>query len=226
MPSIIWSTVFDGDVVGNPVEPRNLVVCIDGISNKVARHRARNTNIVELFAKIDLDPEARIPRQQAYYSSGVGTHLKAWHTKLLPGSFLVYVAGLRNVEEIVQDAYSWLAKEYRAEGHIHTGFSRGAYRVQILAGLIYEVGPQAWLHHRGTSHAFCPRKLHAKDIASAFEHTFCWEDMKVHFVGVWDTVLSVGLVKEDVSLSTSSSAEHACHFRHDLALDELEHVQR
>ncbi|KIJ11233.1 hypothetical protein PAXINDRAFT_84770, partial [Paxillus involutus ATCC 200175] len=190
---------------------------------------ARNTNIVELFAKIDLDPEARLPRQQASYSSGVGTHLKAWHVvSRIQSSFsdLLDEAVTWNVEEIVQDAYGWLAKECRTEGHIHTGFSRGAYRVQTLAGVIYEVGPQAWLHHRGTSRTFYPRKLHAKDIASAFEHTFCWEDMKVHFVGVWDTMSSVGLVKEDVSLSSSSSVEHACHFRHDLALDEREHVQK
>jgi uncharacterized protein (DUF2235 family) len=33
-------------------------------------------------------------------------------------------------------------------------------------------------------------------------------------------VSSVGLVKEDVFLSSSSSAEHACYFRHALALDE------
>ena len=32
---------------------------------------------------------------------------------------------------------------------------------------------------------------------------------------------SVGLIRGDVFLSTSSSAAHACHFRHALALDEL-----
>lgn len=36
-----------------------------------------------------------------------------------------------------------------------------------------------------------------------------------------DTVSSVGLIRGDVFLSTSSSAAHACHFRHALALDEL-----
>lgn len=38
---------------------------------------------------------------------------------------------------------------------------------------------------------------------------------------VRDTVSSVGLVRRDVFLSTSTSASHACHFRHALALDEL-----
>ena len=36
-----------------------------------------------------------------------------------------------------------------------------------------------------------------------------------------DTVSSVGIIRGDVFLSTSSSAAHACHFRHALALDEL-----
>ncbi|KIK91916.1 hypothetical protein PAXRUDRAFT_606781 [Paxillus rubicundulus Ve08.2h10] len=46
-------------------------------------------------------------------------------------------------------------------------------------------------------------------MTSAFKRTFCWKDMKINFVGVWDAVSSVGLVKEDVFLSSSSSAEHA-----------------
>ncbi|KAF8835301.1 hypothetical protein BDN67DRAFT_984717 [Paxillus ammoniavirescens] len=64
--------------------------------------------------------------------------------------------------------------------------------------------------------AVCSRKLHAKDITCLQAHVL----LEVHFVGVWDTVSSVGLAKEDVYLSSSSSAERACHFRHALALEE------
>ncbi|KIJ11751.1 hypothetical protein PAXINDRAFT_118692 [Paxillus involutus ATCC 200175] len=250
MPSIAPETASGGYVVGSPVErsnstrctpcikctaprhsnaePRNLVVCIDGTSNKFGR---KNTNIVKLFAKIDLDPaDPALPRQRAYYSSGLGTRPKAWHVvSRIQRSFsdLLDIAVAWNVEEIVQDAYGWLAKEYKEGDQIYLfGFSRGAYQVRILAGMIYHVGlikivtdkqiATAYEHHM----AVRSRKLHAKDITSAFKRTFCWEDMKVHFVGVWDTVSSVGFVREDVFLSSSSSAEHACHFRHALALDE------
>ncbi|KIJ11251.1 hypothetical protein PAXINDRAFT_84805 [Paxillus involutus ATCC 200175] len=63
--------------------------------------------------------------------------------------------------------------------------------------------------------------------------------MKVRSVGVWwvwffsltiyvrsdapsllGILSSVGLAKEDVYLTSSSSVEHACHFRHALALEE------
>ncbi|KIJ05523.1 hypothetical protein PAXINDRAFT_141239, partial [Paxillus involutus ATCC 200175] len=250
MPSIAPETASGGYVVGSPVErsnstrctpcikctaprhsnaePRNLVVCIDGTSNKFGR---KNTNIVKLFAKIDWDPaDPALPRQRAYYSSGLGTRPKAWH---VVGRSQRWVSNLLeeavawNVEEIVQDAYGWLAKEYREGDQIYLfGFSRGACQVRMLAGMIYQVGLIKTVTDRqvGTAYehymAVRSRKLHAKDTASAFKQTFCWPDMKVHFVGVWDTVSSVGLGKEDVFLSSSSSAEHACHFRHALALDE------
>ncbi|KIJ09529.1 hypothetical protein PAXINDRAFT_87344 [Paxillus involutus ATCC 200175] len=210
-----------------PNAPRNLVVCIDGTSNKFGRN---NTNIVKLFSKINLDPERPLPQQRAYYSSGVGIRPKAWHViSRFQRSFsnLLDEAIAWNVEEIVHDAYYWLAREYREGDQIYLfGFSRGAYQVRILAGMIYEVGLIKTVTDKQIGMAYenymavRSRKLHAKDIASDFKHTFCWEDMKVHFVGVWDTVSSVGLVKEDVFLSSSSSAEHACYFRHALALDE------
>ena len=45
--------------------------------------------------------------------------------------------------------------------------------------------------------------------------------MMPKLISIRDTVSSVGLIRGDVFLSTSSSAAHACHFRHALALDEL-----
>ncbi|KIJ05354.1 hypothetical protein PAXINDRAFT_93587 [Paxillus involutus ATCC 200175] len=249
MPSIVPSTVLNGDAVGSPVEGpsptrctkctaqqrpyppsvkrRNLVVCIDGTSNKFGQN---NTNVVKLFSKIKFDSEAPLPRQLAYYSSGVGTGPKPWHvvSRIQRSlSDLLDEAVAWNVAEIVQDAYGWLAREYREGDQIYLfGFSRGAYQVRILAAVIYEVGLIKTVTDKQIGMAYEHymtvrlQKLHAKDMASAFKRTFCWKDMKVHFVGVWDTVSSVGLVKEDASLSSSSSADHACHFRHALALDE------
>ena len=39
----------------------------------------QNTNIVKLFAKIDLETGYEQPRQFAYYSSGIGTRPKSLH---------------------------------------------------------------------------------------------------------------------------------------------------
>ncbi|KAK7060115.1 hypothetical protein VNI00_000879 [Paramarasmius palmivorus] len=58
------------------------------------------------------------------------------------------------------------------------------------------------------------------DPATSFKRTFCREDVKVHFVGVWDTVSSVGFAKKKELPLTTDGMKHVCIFRHALALDE------
>ncbi|KAF8416144.1 hypothetical protein L210DRAFT_3616305 [Boletus edulis BED1] len=186
-----------------PEAIRNLVVCIDGTSNNFGR---RNTNIVKLYRQIGLDAEAGCdkPQQRAYYSSGIGTHAKnlpLLHRveKVISDWFDMALAW--NVEENVKDAYGWIYL---------FGFSRGAYQVRVLASLIHEVG----LIRTPTE------KQIEIEIATEFKKTYCWWGVRIHFVGVWDTVSSVGLIKGDVFVSTSASVANASHFRHALALDE------
>ncbi|KAG8214234.1 hypothetical protein J3R82DRAFT_11042 [Butyriboletus roseoflavus] len=151
-----------------------------------------------------------------------------------------------NMEEIVKDAYGWLARTYQEGDQIYLfGFSRGAYQVRVLAGMIHEVWANRFRYSScrakyvrqvglirtptekqiGTAYdhyeAIRSGKPKTRQIAREFKNTFSWKDLGVHFVGVWDTVSSVGMIRGDVFLSTSSSAAHACHFRHALALDEL-----
>ncbi|KAF8554212.1 hypothetical protein OG21DRAFT_1522574 [Imleria badia] len=193
-----------------------------------------NTNVVKLFAKIDLEAGHPQHRQFAYYSSGIGTRPKSLHVfnrieRAVSDKFDMAIAW--NMEEIVKDAYGWLARTYQEGDQIYLfgkfGFSRGAYQVRVLAGMIHEVGlirtptekqiGTAWDHYR----AIRSGNPKPRQIAREFKNTFSLKDVKVHFVGVWDTVSSVGLVRGDILLSTSASATHACHFRHALALDEL-----
>ncbi|ESK93568.1 hypothetical protein Moror_1574 [Moniliophthora roreri MCA 2997] len=58
------------------------------------------------------------------------------------------------------------------------------------------------------------------DNAARFKRTFCRTDAKVHFVGVWDTVSSVGFAKKKELPLTTEGMGHVCLFRHALALDE------
>ncbi|KAF7973793.1 hypothetical protein HWV62_14282 [Athelia sp. TMB] len=57
-----------------------------------------------------------------------------------------------------------------------------------------------------------------KPMATRFKETFS-RNVRVHFVGVWDTVSSIGIVRGK-NLPNTVSSEHICHFRHALALDE------
>ncbi|KAK7060123.1 hypothetical protein VNI00_000887 [Paramarasmius palmivorus] len=56
--------------------------------------------------------------------------------------------------------------------------------------------------------------------AASFKRTFCRDHVKVHFVGVWDTVSSVGFARNKDLPLTTEGMKHVCLFRHALALDE------
>lgn len=60
-----------------------------------------------------------------------------------------------------------------------------------------------------------------QNMAKHFKETFCNEDVKVHFVGAWDTVSSIGIARGKSMLPrTVDGMMHVCYFRHALALDE------
>ncbi|KAF8554224.1 hypothetical protein OG21DRAFT_1412956 [Imleria badia] len=210
------------------VNARNLVVCIDGTSNRFGQN---NTNVVKLLAKINL--KTTHPEQYAYYSSGIGMRPKSINIfsrmeRAVTDNF--DMAAAWNIDEIVKDAYAWLARMYQEGDQIYLfGFSRGAYQVRVLAGMIHEVRPELIIDHGpdeplGRAYEYYEtirsRKSKIGQIAKEFKSTFCWTGMRVHFIGVWDTVSSVWLRRGEKFLSKSSSAAHACHFRHALALDE------
>jgi len=165
---------------------RNLVLCLDGTNNE---YDATNTNVVKLYALLERDG------QLAYYQPGIGTmpppgmwgRLKKWWVTRLD----LAIAWL--LEKHVCDAYRFLMRYYEEGDQIYLfGFSRGAYSVRVLAGMLYKVGllsrgneeliPFAWdIFQKGGN----------VDLATGFRHTFC-RKVKVHFLGVWDTVSSVG----------------------------------
>ncbi|EJD39372.1 WD40 repeat-like protein [Auricularia subglabra TFB-10046 SS5] len=222
--------------------PRNLVVCIDGTSNQ---YGDMNTNVVELYSRLEKNDN-----QLTFYNSGIGTYAtpswKSWAYYRQVISNQLDLAFALRFEKIILIAYAWLADNYRAGDRIFLfGFSRGAYQVRTLSAMIHEVG----LIHKGNddqipfayelyansydemnftepdSSAPGPGDVAApaakpKTRTTRFKETFS-RHVKVHFVGVWDTVSSVGLVRHKQLLpGTADGMHHVCYFRHALALDE------
>lgn len=56
--------------------------------------------------------------------------------------------------------------------------------------------------------------------AESFKQTFSRKDVKVHFIGAWDTVSSIGVVRDKSLPGTDAVEKTCCYFRHALALDE------
>ena len=171
---------------------RNVVVLCDGTGNQYGL-QYRNTNVVRLRTLIVEDPD----RQVAYYNAGVGTMAPAdRHSGA--GRVSAIVAGLAfgyGFTENVEDAYRFLMQSWRGpEDDVYLfGFSRGAYTVRALAGMLHAVG----LLPPGQENLirYATRLYRSRDtsVAAQFFRTFS-RNCRVRFVGVWDTVAALGVV--------------------------------
>lgn len=115
------------------ISTKNIIVCSDGTGNTI--NKGRGTNVFKLFEAIDksgCSPGA--PRQFAIYDDGVGT--AQFHPiRLLGGAFGLGLA--RNVRQL----YRELSRAYEPGDRIYLfGFSRGAFTVRTLSGLVTTCG--------------------------------------------------------------------------------------
>ncbi|EIN03616.1 hypothetical protein PUNSTDRAFT_139337 [Punctularia strigosozonata HHB-11173 SS5] len=58
------------------------------------------------------------------------------------------------------------------------------------------------------------------ELSARFKSTLSRRNVKVHFVGAWDTVSSIGFARGKSLPETTTGMSHVCVFRHALALDE------
>lgn len=193
-----------------------LIVLFDGTWNDPEDR----TNVYRLARSIH-DYDGKI-RQRFFYDPGVGT--SKWDR--IRGGASAY--GL--TENLLQ-GYEWLSKHYAEEHEIWLfGFSRGAYTARSLVGLIRKCG---------LLHIVTPKLLKEaeeiyrnKDLSpddepcKKFREFYSRSQVKIHFIGVWDTVGSLGIPGTNFSergkyawhdTELSSIVERAYHA---VALDE------
>ncbi|KAF5337442.1 hypothetical protein D9758_017165 [Tetrapyrgos nigripes] len=137
--SIFLQSVCDGRCEDSSLSttPRNLIVCIDGTSNQFG---IENTNVVELCSRIIKD-EYDTP-QLTYYNSGIGTYTSSSRASIRQTFWNVLdLMFAWKFERVVQGAYRWLSDHYQPGDKIYLfGFSRGAYQIRTLAGMIDKIG--------------------------------------------------------------------------------------
>lgn len=201
---------------------RNIVVCCDGTSNSVANDP---TNVLRIFRSME-----RSDRQVVFYDSGVGALAD-------PTKFTVFSQRFsrtldqgiaHSVRENVCTAYRFLAKTYRPGDRIFLfGFSRGAYTVRALAGMIHSLGlvrPEsehldrlAWaVFANDYDNLTISERLH---FGNRFKSAFGFP-VKIHFVGVWDTVSSFGSPWGLRSVPYTANNPSIQHVRHAVSIDE------
>jgi uncharacterized protein (DUF2235 family) len=194
--------------------PRTLVVCLDGTGDQFD---ADNTNIVNFVSCLKKHAHEE---QVTYYQSGIGTYGKGGKKSGLSAALDMSVGSGLGVH--VRDAYKFLMEHYHEGDKICLlGFSRGAYTVRCLAGMLHKVGllpPSNMSQVEFAYNFYKDDTTRGFDMSSEFKKTFC-TNVNVYFVGVWDCVASVGIVPRKLPFSKSPT-NSVRHFRHAMALDE------
>lgn len=207
---------------------KRIVICFDGTWNKPADEalpadRQVETNVRRFFESVT-DGAVNGIEQLKWYDEGVGTR---WYDQYIGGAI-----GTGLELNIVQ-GYEFLAMHYEEGDEVYVlGFSRGAYTARSLVGMIRNCGlvlPKHLALRVPVAYGIYRTRGDAVDsfTAKLFRASFCRE-IKIKFVGVWDTVGALGLpldILKEVNLKfyefhdtrLSSMVENAYHA---IAVDE------
>jgi hypothetical protein len=160
------------------------VVILDGTMSSLAEGMETNAgHTYRLFAE-----NGRRAGMSLYYEAGL--QWESW-------SRAADVVTGRGLDHQIARAYGFLASRYHPGDRIFLfGYSRGAYAVRSLAGMIDRIGllksdeatmravREAYRHYQTA-----PASPAARDFAAAH----CHGETEIEMVGIWDTVKALGL---------------------------------
>lgn len=177
---------------------KHLFVCCDGTWNAptdlhdgvpVPTNVVRTYNALAPTAPLSAGSVAQL----RYYHPGIGAGATIWR-RLWDGAFGSGIA------EQIQSAYKFLADHFNPGDRVFLlGFSRGAYTVRSLAGMLNrvglvdraswpEVGAAYQIYRLGTTEAAHARLSRLKaSVGSRLR------DIPIDVIGVWDTVGALGI---------------------------------
>ncbi|HAX89017.1 MAG TPA: DUF2235 domain-containing protein [Cyanobacteria bacterium UBA11162] len=165
---------------------KRLIVCCDGTWQDLTSPCP--SNVVRIAQAIKPIADDGTP-QIVFYDEGIGTEAKS--NKIAGG-----VTG-RGIDKNIEDGYRFLCFNYTPGDEIYLfGFSRGAYTVRSLAGMIYCSGlltrahickaPSAYKLYRNRD--IKPRDKEAVEYRKSYG-----EQVPITLLGCFDTVGSLGL---------------------------------
>lgn len=202
----------------------NIVVCADGTWNRPEEDVEKDhaTNVLKIARAIT--PKAQGVAQHVFYDWGLGSY----HNSISAG-----LTG-KGIHKNILDGYRYIVQNYAPGNKIYLfGFSRGAYTVRALCGLINNCGivkrpdakliENAWKIYKSNKEKYAPQG----EDAIQFRQEHCHQSRKVHFVGVWDTVGALGIPWSLMGLFDSNDEFYDTKMgsnvgitRHALAIDE------
>lgn len=170
---------------------KRLVICADGTWNRPEEDLQKDvpTNVLRMARAIRPFAADGMP-QHVFYDWGIGSY----HNAIIGG-----ITG-QGIHKNIMDAYRYIVQNFTPGTEIYLlGFSRGAYTVRSLCGLINNCGilkrpdarliQQAFDHYKKAGAAWTPSG--AKSVAFRAAHSH--DSREIRFVGVWDTVGALGV---------------------------------
>jgi uncharacterized protein (DUF2235 family) len=172
---------------------RRLVVCCDGTWNEPDRNSRGGggpTNVTKLALGV-AGQDAEGNEQLIHYEKGVGTRR---FERFSGGAFGFGLS--RNVI----DGYRFLVEAYDPGDELYFfGFSRGAFTARSLAGLVRNSGILRRQHAGQVEEAYRLYRSRADEAhptgveAQLFRRMYSHDDPDMRFIGVWETVGSLGI---------------------------------
>ncbi|WP_324680927.1 DUF2235 domain-containing protein [Hymenobacter sp. GOD-10R] len=220
--------------------PKNLVICCDGTWNSAVDEEygaAAPTNVHKLYQAC-LDQAESDGQQVTWYQPGVGA-LGSTARRTFEG------ATGTGVGANIRRGYMAIAWNYEPGDRIFLfGFSRGAFTARSIAGMIQQVGilvqPTAerveraykyYENHKVSEDRNLPDPQYAQDPGWHQGLGLNTRYARIHFIGVWDTVGSLGVSFWGWSFNLRLFFRNGFHdlspnlitdhFYHALAMDEM-----
>ncbi len=201
---------------------KRIAIFADGTWN--SPEDGETTNVLHMARAVM--PDVNGTKQVAFYDWGVGTDRKKFSGGLTGAG----------IDKNILDCYRFLVHNYAVGDQLFFfGFSRGAYTVRSLAGLIRNCGLLRREHARRISEAF---RLYRKRTRASgpnepqptkFRRDFAVADTTpIEFVGAWDTVGALGipvpfwgtLNRREFLFHDTEPSKIVQHARHAVAIDE------
>ncbi|WP_439156372.1 DUF2235 domain-containing protein [Yoonia sp.] len=199
--------------------PATHIIILDGTMSSLEPGRETNAGITfKLLSEV-----SRSANLTVYYEAGIQWRDWATTWDVITG---------KGINRQIERAYGVLASRYRPGDRIVLiGYSRGAYAVRSLAGVVGLVGlvradqatvraiRQAYRHYR--TGATSPH-------AQRFREIYCHPQVKIEAVAIWDTVKALGLrlpivwrwAQAQHDFHNHTLGNHVRHGFHALGMDE------
>lgn len=206
---------------------KKIIICCDGTGNKPSNGEASNVyDLVELLEEKE--------DQIVFYDTGLGTEYapgkQTGMAKFINRTYgLAFAVGL---QQNIKDAYGFLVDHYEPGDNIYIfGFSRGAYTARAVIGMLHQMGllkktGKNLIHYAASAYMkqgkipWADLKSFQSRLCQSYENNNRKFEIPIEYVGLWDTVKSVGIRHNGTKLAYTRKLPSVKSIRHAVALDE------